>query len=93
MFFIDLMYRLWNKLTRIQIEVATDQQLALAHSQSHIKKVRDTIYSDKLAKGKLVELEKGENTWRFPSSYENMHTARSAYLAAGGTIEAVRAVC
>jgi len=68
--------------------------LALAHSQGHIQKVKDTIYSDKTVKGKQVELKKSENTSRFTKdTYENKYTAQAAYLAAGGTVEAIRAVC
>jgi hypothetical protein len=39
-------------------------------------------------------LENKKNSFRFQSdTYENLHTAKGAFLAAGGTIEAVRAVC
>lgn len=39
-------------------------------------------------------MEKNQNTNRFNvDTYENMHTANAAFLSAGGTIEAVRAVC
>lgn len=55
---------------------AEDEVLALAHSHTHIKKVKDTIYSDKTVKGKEVELKKGQNTSRFaPDTYENKYTA------------------
>lgn len=37
---------------------------------------------------------KHENTWRYKvDTYDNKYTAQSAYLAAGGTVEAIRAVC
>ena len=39
-------------------------------------------------------MKEGEVTIRFSfDNYENMHTARAALLAAGGTVEAIRAVC
>lgn len=39
-------------------------------------------------------MQKFENTTRYAGdTYENKFTANAAYLAAGGTIEAVRAVC
>ena len=37
---------------------------------------------------------KRENTHRFSAdTYENKFTANAAYVSAGGTIEAVKAVC
>lgn len=40
------------------------------------------------------KLNSKQNTFRFQNdTYENKHTATSAYLAAGGSIEATRAVC
>ena len=85
--------KLWNKLTRVEAIPAEDHVLALAHTESHIEKVRNTIYSDKTVKGEKVLIKPHENTHQFPSTYENKHTATAAYFAAGGTIEAVRAVC
>jgi len=39
-------------------------------------------------------MKKNENTHRFThDTYENKHTAQAAYLAAGGTVEAIRALC
>ena len=39
-------------------------------------------------------MKKGQNTRRFKSdTYENKFTAQSAYLSAGGTVEAIRALC
>ena len=39
-------------------------------------------------------MDEDDYTNRFSGDcYENMHTARAAYLAAGGTLEAVKAVC
>ena len=39
-------------------------------------------------------LEEGETTHRFSfDNYENRDTTRAAYLAAGGTVEAIKAVC
>lgn len=68
--------------------------MALAHSKDHIDKVKNTIFNDKTVKGKQVMLEKFQNTTRFKDdTYENKYTAQCAYLAAGGAIEAVRAVC
>lgn len=88
------MFSLWKDLVRIDAIPAEDHVLAMAHSLAHIEKVRNTIYSDKTVKGKEVELKKGENTSRFaPDTYENKYTAQSAYLAAGGAVEAIRALC
>jgi acetoin utilization deacetylase AcuC-like enzyme len=89
-----LFFRIWNDLVRIDCIPALDEDLALAHSKSHIEKIQETIYSDKTNKGKQVEMEKFMNTTRFKEdTYENMHTAKSAYLSAGGTVEAIKAVC
>lgn len=39
-------------------------------------------------------MDKFQNTSRFSQdTYENMHTAQAALLSAGGTIEAIRALC
>ena len=67
---------LWKNLVRIEAIPAEDDVLAMAHTHTHIEKVRNTIYSDKTVKGKEVELKKGENTSRFaPDTYENKYTA------------------
>lgn len=42
---------MWKDLIRIDAEPATDDVLALAHSQAHIQKVKDTVNSDKHIKG------------------------------------------
>ena len=50
--------------------------------------------SDKTTKGVNEPQKKFENTTRYTvDTYENKFTANAAYLSAGGTIEAVRAVC
>jgi acetoin utilization deacetylase AcuC-like enzyme len=78
---------------RVEAVPAVDEHLVLAHPMTHIKKIKDTIYSSTPEYGKEVLLSKGQNTRRFAhDTYENMHTARAAYLAAGGTVEAVKAV-
>lgn len=39
-------------------------------------------------------MERHESTSRFSAdTYENKHTAEAAYLSAGGTVEAIRALC
>ncbi len=54
--------------------------------------MKDTIYSVNLKNHKEL-LEANRNTRRFQNdTYENRHTANSAFLAAGGTIEGVKAV-
>jgi len=58
----------------------------LIHSGKHIEGVKNSIYHDE-EKDRLLEAE--EVTHRFAiDNYENMHTARAAYLSAGGTIKA-----
>ena len=62
------------------------------HPHAHIQKIKDIIYDTKVSKDKKL-LEPRKNTTRFQKdTYENKHTATSAYLAAGSTIEGVRAV-
>ena len=63
---------------------ATDDMLFLVHSEDHIKNVK--------SKGKL-ENEKGKACKESSDCYENMYSSQAAYMAAGGTVEAVRAVC
>mmetsp|Transcript_11092 Transcript_11092/g.18594 ORF Transcript_11092/g.18594 Transcript_11092/m.18594 type:complete len:139 (-) Transcript_11092:1244-1660(-) len=85
---------LWSSMIRIDAVPASDQDLALAHPKTHIDKIKNTIYSDKSIKGQQVAMEKNQNTNRFtPDTYENKHTAQAAYLSAGGTVEAIRALC
>ena len=85
---------MWKDLIRIDAIPATDEQLALAHTAQHIQKVKDTVNSDKTTKGKNEPMKKFENTFRYTvDTYENKFSAQAAYLSAGGTIEAVRAVC
>ena len=61
---------------RIDACPATDDVLALAHSSTHIQKVKDTIYNNKTVRGKQVELQKNQNTFRFKhDTYENKYTA------------------
>lgn len=44
--------------------------------------------------GQMVLMDRLQNTSRFKEdTYENKYTAQCAYLSAGGTIEAVKAVC
>ena len=75
----------------LDVNPAEEKHLSLVHPHTHIQKVRDTIYDPKLASKDLLEAKK--NTNRFQNdTYENSHTATSAFLAAGGTIEGVRAV-
>ena len=44
--------KLWDTLIRIDAYPAEDKDLQLAHTDSHIAKVKETIYSDKTVKGK-----------------------------------------
>ena len=67
---------LWSSLKRIDCYPAEDEDLLLAHPESHVQKVKDTIYSDKTKKGKNVLLEKFQNSHRFAKdTYENKFTA------------------
>jgi acetoin utilization deacetylase AcuC-like enzyme len=84
---------IYKELVQLPFEPAEDKHLEYVHPMSHIQKVKDTIY----AVGNNAapkELLKGHtNTRRFQNdTYENRHTATSAFLAAGGTLEGVRAV-
>jgi histone deacetylase 6 len=83
---------IYKELTQLDFEPAEDKHLEYVHPMSHIQKVKDTIYSVNTKNYKEL-LEGHKNTKRFQNdTYENKHTATSAYLAAGGTIEGVRAV-
>ena len=63
-------------MVRIDAIPASDDDLALAHSETHIDKVRETINDSKTVKGKLYEMKKGQNTKRFKNdTYENKYTA------------------
>jgi acetoin utilization deacetylase AcuC-like enzyme len=37
--------KIWSQLVRIDAVPASDDTLALAHTQSHIQKVKDTLYN------------------------------------------------
>lgn len=55
--------------------------------------MKDAVFNHKTKNGKTEKLSKLQNTNRFqPDTYENMYSAQCAYLAAGGTMEAVAAV-
>lgn len=75
----------------LAFEPAEEKHLEYVHHHAHIQKVKSTPFNPK---GKKEEpLPRGKNTNRFQNdTYENMHTAKSAFLAAGGTVEGVRAV-
>lgn len=56
--------------------------------------MKDTIFNNKTIDGKKVDMKKFENTNRFSQdTYENKYTAQAAFLSAGGTVEAIRALC
>ena len=79
----------------MDVEPAEDKYLEMVHPASHIQKIKDVIYDPKIISSKKENtlLSSHKNTNRFqPDTYENKHTAVSAYLAAGGAIEGVRAV-
>ena len=63
---------------------ATDEILELIHSKDHIASMKK--------KEELTNKE-GKCCDESMDCYENNYTSKSAYLAAGGTVEAVRAVC
>ena len=86
--------QIWDDLQRVEAVPASDEDLLLAHTQSHVDKIRETIYDTRMNKGEKIEMGLHKNTSRFSKdTYENKHTAQAAYLAAGGTVEAVRALC
>lgn len=75
----------------LNFEPAEEKHLEYVHPHSHIQKVKDTIINPK--SGTKEPLQRNMNTFRFQNdTYENMHTATSAFLAAGGAVEGVRAV-
>ena len=85
------MNRIYKDLIPLDFGPAEDKHLEYVHPHAHVQKVKDTIYNPKSASKELLKPK--TNSHRFQQdTYENSHTATSAYLAAGGTIEGVRAV-
>ncbi len=83
---------IYKELIKLDFGPAEDKHLEYVHPSTHVQKVKDTIYSVNNKNYKEL-LEAQRNTRRFNNdTYENRHTATSAFLAAGGTIEGVRAV-
>ena len=80
---------LYAQMVELESEEVEDKDLILAHSDSHIRKVKKAELDkngQKLGRKKFT-LDFGVDT------YNNRFTALAASLAAGSTIEAVRAVC
>lgn len=83
---------IFKELIKLDFGPAEDKHLEYVHPATHVQKVKDTIYSVNLKNHKEL-MEGHRNTRRFQNdTYENRHTATSAFLAAGGTIEGVKAV-
>jgi acetoin utilization deacetylase AcuC-like enzyme len=88
---------IYEDLIKLECELAEDSDLKLVHPLAHIQKIKDINLSkteSKSEKKEIYELGPKKNTRRFQKdTYENIHTVNAAYLAAGGTIEGMRAVC
>lgn len=69
---------------RIPAVPATNEMLELVHSKNHIATIKK--------KEELTNKE-GQGCEESTDCYENMYTSKAAYMSAGGTIEAVRAIC
>jgi acetoin utilization deacetylase AcuC-like enzyme len=83
-------------LINLNFEPCEEKVLEYVHPKAHVQKVKDTIYDpkgDPKKPGAKKLLEQRKNTQRFHNdTYENAHTATSAFWAAGGACEGVRAV-
>ena len=87
---------LWESLVKIECHAAKDSDLSLVHDQAHIDKIKNSKYDYELSKDNVkIELQKYKNQYSpFQNeNYENKFTVRAAYLAAGGTVDAVKALC
>ncbi len=83
---------IFKELVNLDFGPAEEKHLEYVHPATLVQKVKDTIYSVNTKNYKEL-LEGHKNTRRFQNdTYENRHTATSAFLAAGGTIEGVKAV-
>jgi acetoin utilization deacetylase AcuC-like enzyme len=85
---------IYQNLINLECEAAEEKVLEYVHPHAHIQKVKDTIYNPKPTKpGSKELLALRKNTRRYQNdTYENAHTATSAFLAAGGACEGVNAV-
>ena len=80
---------LYDKMVELESEEVEDKDLILAHSEAHIRKVKK---AEKDKKGEVLARKKYTLDFGV-DTYNNRFTALAASLAAGSTIEAVRAVC
>ena len=78
---------IYDKLVKLDSEVATEEELLMAHPKEHIEVVMNASKDPE-----TKELLKPKQTL-MGDTYRNMFTTQAALVAAGSTIEAVRAVC
>jgi len=75
----------------IDSEEVTKEDLITCHSTEHIDNIL-LASMDKNKKGELIEVNKNQRNFSY-DTYENRHTAQALLLSAGGSLEAMRAVC
>jgi histone deacetylase 6 len=80
---------IYDNLVKIDSDKATEEDLLLAHSRSHVNQVFKAGIDPMTDK----ELKANQNIRIISDTYQNMYTTQSALISAGSTIEAVRAVC